>query len=168
MIYPSGHTFSSLKSLAMRVRLLLGVIFVLGSGVLWTGCGGEKVKTEERKSTANISLKDRGPYPEDRVTVPRYPGAVVENYEEAFAPGGKEVSFVRVYLNTTDSYDKVRDFYKKAFREKYGEPTEEGEEKGIYHVMKAKGKEYAPYFQIEVTDLGDYRRIVITRSDRNK
>lgn len=134
--------------------------------VVVAGCDRRGDVSEPRKNP--IILKDRGPYPEERVTVPRYPGAVVENYEEAFAPGGKEVSFVRVYLNTTDPYDKVRDFYKRAFREKYGEPTEEGEEKGIYHVAKAKGKEYTPYFQIEVTDLGDYRRIVITRSDRNK
>ncbi len=132
------------------------------------GCGGEGEKgaTESRRST--LTLKDRGPYPEEKVTVPRYPGAVVENYEEAFAPGGKEVSFVRVHLNTTDPYEKVRDFYKKAFRDRYGEPTEEGEERGIYHVAKAKGKNHAPYFQIEVTDLGDHRRIVITRSDRNR
>ncbi len=158
----------SLKSLAMLKRYL-GVMGIVGVVVFVAfGCNKGEEGSSVKANKSSVVLKDRGPYPEDKVTVPRYPGSVVENYEEVFAPGGKDVSFVRVYLNTTDSYEKVRDFYRKAFRDRYGEPTEEGEERGIYHVMKAKGKGYAPYFQIEVTDLGDYRRVVITRSDENK
>ncbi len=150
------------------LKRVLGVLLLGAVVVAVSGCNRGKEETTSMNRGITLPTKDRGPYPEEKITVPRYPGAVVENYEEVFAPGGKDVSFVRVYLNTKDPYEKVRDFYKKAFRDRYGEPTEEGEERGIYHVMKAKGKGYAPYFQIEVTDLGDYRRVVITRADENK
>lgn len=150
------------------LKRLFGVLLLGAVVVAVSGCNRGKEETASVRRGITLPTEDKGPYPEEKITVPRYPGAVVENYEEVFAPGGKDVSFVRVYLNTKDPYEKVRDFYKKAFRDRYGEPTDEGEERGIYHVAKAKGKGYLPYFQIEVTDLGDYRRVVITRSGKSE
>jgi len=143
------------------------VLLVMLFGII-VGCSESKVERKAKVAERSIPQGDKGEYDEDAVTLPRYPGSVVEHSEKVFAPGGKKVSFLRVYLNTTDPYPKVRDFYRRTFRDKYGEPTEELDRGDFYHVSKAKDKKSLPYFQVEISDEGSFRRVVIMRADRNR
>jgi len=136
--------------------------------LIGVGCGGAQSGKEETKSRVSIPKRDLGRYNEEAATVPKYPNSVVENYEEAYGVGGKKVVFMRASLSTEDPFKDVKEFYSKAFRERYGEPTEETERQGYYHITKAKSPDALPYFQIEISDMGDFRRVVITRSDKNR
>lgn len=136
--------------------------------ILVVGCG--EVKEDEHKVAkggAKVLSMDMGDYDEVAATLPRYPKSYVE-HSERVPPKGDFVALLRVHLQTRDPFDEVKEFYRSEFRKRYGNPTREVEKEGYYHVEKSSSPDADPFFQVDVVDLGEVRRITIVRSDRNR
>jgi len=144
-----------------RLTLPLSAIF------LFAGCRGDTpVKAEDLEDPLTSVPHARDlvrRYKPKEIGMPLYPGAVVEYYENDFIMLGKALE-ARAALRTTDGMDRVVDFYRRAFRERYGLPTYEYESPTYYMAEKRRDSSTTfPFFVVAVADKGSYRRITLHR-----
>lgn len=88
-----------------------------GNVTVKTGGGQQTTEYQTKEGTAKVTTGQKGPITEAELGVPVYPGATVETTVQAQgmpSAGGKSVEVHN--LSTTDSFDKVAEFYKSKLK----------------------------------------------------